>query len=390
MHQSGFISSIWTFDNTVETNYATHSLYRWYGTLVPPLVTRLLQMYSPDRGNVFASFAGSGTVPLECILNNRSCTAIDVHPLALLITWVKTHVQTVDLSQFRRSLLDIHVRYDRAGLPEVHDRDKWFRHDVMCELTYIGERIFELSSLHERRLASVALASTVREVANLDLRCSNHLVFKARPIRPNVLGEFAKKLSDIETRVNSLAWKLPNLVSSVQLRLASATDLSFVDRPMYDLLIAHPPYLGAINYYNVHRLSTDLLADLYRRYDPHDEFWLGYKYDDLRDADISTLSEERYLAGMAATFDQTSRVVRPGGYLAVITGDTRFNGEIRHPSRHFIGWAQERGYYLEDLFIWVLNNKGGLHIARRGHHIDHNYVLIFKRPATARRVKERV
>ena len=37
------------------------------------------------------------------------------------------------------------------------------------------------------------------------------------------------------------------------------------------------------------------------------------------------------------------------------------------------------GFGLEENFIWLLQNNGGMHVLRRGNFIDHNYIAVFRR-----------
>ena len=131
-----------------------------------------------------------------------------------------------------------------------------------------------------------------------------------------------------------------------------------------DLIISHPPYFGAILYYNIYQLENDLL---------------GFDHEEIKDVDISTYSLEKYMRNMKKVFDETYRVLKPKKYACVVIGDTRRNGDIIPAFSHFIDYGTEIGYRLKDIFIWVLIAKAGMNVARRGNYIDHNYILIFQK-----------
>ena len=86
-----------------------------------------------------------------------------------------------------------------------------------------------------------------------------------------------------------------------------------------------------------------------------------------------------YLENMKRVLQQSYKVLKTGGYEALIVGDTRKNGDIQTSLPYLIRTGTEMGFRLEDIFIWKLKHKAGMSIARRGNHIDHNYILIFQK-----------
>ena len=97
--------------------------------------------------------------------------------------------------------------------------------------------------------------------------------------------------------------------------------------------------------------------------------------------DISTTSMKNYLISMQQVFDEMSRVLKPKKYMAVIIGDNRKDGNIQPTFASFIQDATNRlELELKDIFVWVTKGKAGMNVTRRGNYIDHNYILIFKKP----------
>ena len=98
---NNFISSVWEFPNigSSESGYLTHDFLRWYGKLIPQLVSKLLYLYTDENDTVLANFSGSGTVALEAHLTNRNAIGIDANPLALLLSSVKSSPAKIDAEQ---------------------------------------------------------------------------------------------------------------------------------------------------------------------------------------------------------------------------------------------------------------------------------------------------
>ena len=61
----------------------------------------------------------------------------------------------------------------------------------------------------------------------------------------------------------------------------------------------------------------------------------------------------------------------------------QFNYQMKYGVPYFekrgISVKNKYGFDIEDIFVWVLNQKAGMNVARRGNFIDHNYVIIGKK-----------
>ena len=100
--KNNFISSIWDFKDVKlrETNYAAHDFLRWYGKLIPQLVSKLIKLYSNENDLVLANFGGSGTVLLESNILKRDSIGFDSSPLSILLCNVKTTPHKPNSKQF--------------------------------------------------------------------------------------------------------------------------------------------------------------------------------------------------------------------------------------------------------------------------------------------------
>ena len=175
--KNNFISSIWNFSNTStqERNYATHDLLRWYGKLVPQLVSRLINLYSKEGDIVLANFAGSGTVLLESNILKRDSIGIDSNPLAILLSSVKTHPH---IPNSKKILEKIGVAIDSPKRKKYkYDRDdaKWFYSQSFQDVMTIREIIKDETSSQNRDYFLLALASIIKRVSKVDARCINGL-----------------------------------------------------------------------------------------------------------------------------------------------------------------------------------------------------------------------
>ena len=362
--KSNFISSVWDFSNvsTQERNYATHDLLRWYGKLVPQLVSRLIGLYSKEGDVILANFSGSGTVLLESNILKRDSVGIDSNPLAILLSSVKTHPHIPNSRQLLKKLSVAISSRKYKKYPQDRGDSKWFYPETFQDLMATKEVIEKIKSRRDRDYFLLALSSIIKKVSKVDARCINHIVIDKKKKMVNVFHEFSRKLDEMAESMREYQ-KIAN-GNKVSIEKGDARDTKLHDRSV-DLIISHPPYLGAIDYSNIYQLENKIL---------------GFSYDEVDANDISTNSMAKYLSEMYRVFDEMHRVLKNGGHACVVIGDNRKDGKIQPTFAYFIQYASEKlGFRLKDIFVWITSQKAGMNVKRRGNHIDHNYILIFQK-----------
>ena len=86
-----FKDESWDFRNDF-TKYSNHGFHTYPAMMIPQVARRLIEMYGKDKEVLLDPFMGSGTALLEAKLhkNFKKAYGIDINPLALLISKVKT------------------------------------------------------------------------------------------------------------------------------------------------------------------------------------------------------------------------------------------------------------------------------------------------------------
>ncbi len=359
-----FISSVWDFPDvgSTESGYLTHDFLRWYGKLIPQLVSKLLDLYSEENDTVLANFSGSGTVALEAHLANRNAIGIDANPLALLLSRVKSSPAKINADEL--------IEFLDKNMPERTSREysedaflqKWFSPEAYDSLDKYFQACQKIEDVKLRETTTLAIAAIVKKVSKVDARCVNHIVVDKNKKIYDVKSTLYEKLKDISTDVDSLIDKKSKATVTIKAGDARKLDL---ESNSVDLIISHPPYLGAIDYTNIMQLENVIL---------------GNDNKEIDGKDISTTSMKNYLLSMQLVFDEMERVLKHGKHMAIIIGDNRKDGNIQPTFAYFIHDATNRlGLELRDIFVWITKGKAGMNVARRGNFIDHNYILIFKK-----------
>lgn len=379
----GYISSIWVFPED-----GGFQPYRWYGTLPRPLVERLISLYAcNERSRILDPFMGTGTTLEVAAEANLRGTGIDSNPLACLIAETKlartipTHLTTGIASEVAKNAfksLEVHAASDWSWPEALDDKrfeytKKWFRKDTLNALLNLFLEIAEVEDEQIQRLLFVAAAQVVRDVASVDSRCTHHLVTKKKGfVNPTTLWK--EKVANIVKAGRRTSVDLSRIV----IRQGSVFEPT-LELDSAEFALIHPPYLGMIHYHLMHRLATDLLDVVNMMKSPASLKKYDFNYERIRKVDVSTDSSNEYNLFVKKLTEKLQKIVVSSGCCAVIIGDQRYKGHLRHPFTEFIKGFETSGFDLEENFIWILENNAGMHILRRGHFIDHNYILIFRK-----------
>ena len=364
MKNKQLISTIWNFDTSEDSSYLTHGVYRWYGKLVPQLVAKTLDQYAEPGDTIIANFSGSGTIALESMIRNINCIGTDINPLAILISKVKTkkiHIKDIN-NYLERIINEAKKEEEKCDISHLYQPEKWYNGDDAKKLVALKKIIDETIDEDIKNYLLVALASITRDCSNIGSRCVNHIVVDKKKKTKKVYDSFMTSALSIYNCIQELNnYKSTSKVSFIK---QSADDMSYAKDESIDLVFSHPPYLNAVNYYNIYRLSTDLLE---------------LNYDEIRSEDFSAKKLNIFLDFMEKTFRESYRVLKKGKRCIVVIGDTRFHGNLITLGVDFVNLLKKVGFEIEDIHIWEQNRKAGMNVARRGNFIDHNYVIVAKK-----------
>jgi DNA modification methylase len=379
---SGFISSVWTFEGN-----GGSQLYRYYGTLPRQLIERIFTLYAKNANTrVFDPFLGLGTTLDVAADFGIEGQGFDVNPLACLAS--ETRLYTSRDLPFLQAADALERDFKKRGMNAANNISeilmsdkyayarKWFREENLYSILGLLICISGIKDLSTQRLFFVIASQLVREVANVDTRCTHHLVTKRKDFIPAICL-FEQKLA---TAINTLRNK-PADSNRISVMQGSAIDLLPQDKA--DLIIIHPPYLGVIHYHLIHRLATDLLDVVKSAHAPISLSKYDFSYARIKEGDVSTDSSKPYNKFIQNIAASCSKATAANGRCVVIIGDQRNKGHLRHPFTDFIAAFEQHGFLLEEIFVWLLENNGGMHILRRGHFIDHNYILVLHKVAEA-------
>lgn len=163
-------SDFWSSKSRDRTDSA-HCIFQYPAMMVPIVQRRLLRSVidaQPGIESLYDPFVGSGTSLVSGMHFGLSVFGNDVNPLAILISRVRTARRV----EFTIGAISQHVarcaRADRKPAIEtsMKNRDKWFKPEVLAELSGLRRAIRRCDDLWVRRFLWVTLAETVRLTSN--------------------------------------------------------------------------------------------------------------------------------------------------------------------------------------------------------------------------------
>ena len=370
------------------SGYASHNLHSFPAKFPPQLPRKFIEGLTHPGDVVLDPMAGSGTTIVEAILAGRHGIALDIDPLALLLSIVKvTPVSVHDAAQAghevlhgaaaaivrtRRELSDaLENRWDSKTRQFV---DYWFARETQLELLALmseidrvtdpGVRAFlelTFSSIIITKSGGVSLALDLahtrphRAKRVFDRRgqavlqesptniSSSRLRILTKTLRP-ALGEFSLRLrSNLKGLVGPGRQDTGPVVA-----YGDAQRLPLADACV-DLIVTSPPYASnAIDYMRAHKFSLvwmgHLVDELGRKRGQYigGESLRGVGFEELPRPVAEVVAEieahdegrglvlRRYYSEMTRTLREMLRVLKPGRAAVVVVGTSMMRGRDTH------------------------------------------------------------
>jgi DNA modification methylase len=364
---------------------ATHFIHPYPGKLLYHIPHFFLsnQVLCRDNGTVLDPFCGSGTVLLESILNNKNAIGLDVNPLAVLLSKVKTKPIDIDeiTKEFRLLIKNIPSTPESNDFNSVVNIDYWFYPHVKNKLQRIFDGINKVKNTDVKNFFYISLSACLKHVSLANPRMSVPVRLRAEKYsKKNILRDKIEKRLRSLKRINVFMVFYQVVESNIQ-RLAkfmrlyensseaiaylfnSQTGCSengdehnkLVKDGSIDIVITSPPYVSAQKYIRASSLSLGWLnlceANQLKKYESiciGREHYPVSDYKELmqtgiKDADkildkirlcnpLRAHIAANYLVEMENSIKKISRSLKSGGFIVLIIAENRVcNFEFKTP-----------------------------------------------------------
>ena len=290
-----------------ENQYLTHWFYPYRGKFHPQMVRALFNIVGVEPGDtVCEPYVGSGTGALEASLLGINCIAVDISPLCVLLTRVKTRSieALAGIRERVRELLACQTLdpYDRSIAEHPNE--------VVADFLEIA-RLITLSDVSRRRRDGCSW-----------LRKNLEGMLESVEAQAVALDRFRIRRGDVSARRGDAR----------NLRAVGIADATI------DGIVTSPPYSIALDYVKNDEHALEAL-----------------------EVDTSALREEMtgvrgrgakaklalYGEDMQQMFREAARVLKPGAKAAFVIGDATVDGREHTSTREMGDWAVRAGLQRE-------------------------------------------
>lgn len=415
----------------------THYFFRFPAKFHPPVARTLIETYSRPGGVILDPYCGSGTLAVEAAILGRNSIGVDIDPVAVFVSRVKTRrLDLCALQQTWQSLrrrLDEHRRPDseysrrqhrdieystvlrvtnQEGLwvPEIPSITHWFRNYVLVDLARIVAEIDSLDAPASHvDFFRLCFGAIIRNASNADpvpvsgLEVTAHMKRKDRAGR--IVNPFELFTRAVERNVQAIRQFCELAPASVSARFyhTDATALSRSVRTDVDAVITSPPYHSAVDYYRRHTLEMYWLGFTMNRSDRLEllpkyigRTQVSKNHEFVRDGRMLTATVAKwerklrkastsradafkhYAVAMQRSLQELSKVLAKNAPAVFVLGKSRWGTDEIPTSKLFAEMAQEWFDVSERLF-YPIKNRYMSYSRRNGADINKEYVLVLKR-----------
>ena len=315
----------------------THGFHTYPARMHWATAARVIEGLSPRAGHVVDPFCGSGTVLIEARVAGRASTGIDLNPLAIRLSKLKSEpMPRAMLEELALLGSDLRARSEervqardpvRAKLPR--EELAWYDTHVLKEMAGLLEEIEQVEHGRLREACLLVFSSLVVKFSRQRSDTSERAV--ERRLRKGLVSEFfERKTYELCERLAALEAEVrgprPRIVEG------DARDVGQMVPARADLILTSPPYGGTYDYVAHHQ----------RRF-----AWLGLDPRRFEDSEIGA----RRRGDDAGRFEQElfdvlcacAAALKPGGLLVMLMGDARHDGRDAHADEMVAGMAEEAG-----------------------------------------------
>lgn len=266
----------------------------------------LLTRYASPGARVLDPFCGSGTTLVRAARTACRPTGVDVHPIACLISRVKTRSYKASQLDSIEGVAGLPIS-EPASVPahvaHIPRIDHWFDKEVQAALRAITSGIFNRRDELQRDVLLCALSRIIVRVSRQESD-TRYAAIEKNVSYDNVLSLYRRSVREVCSALRSFGFSTP-----VDATVVNADITTITPRELggpFDLVITSPPYPNAYEYWLYHK---------YRMY------WLGFDPIAVRSREIG--ARPHYFKKRPQTADDFERQMQAlCGLLRSVTSPT--------------------------------------------------------------------
>ncbi|MFX0123535.1 MAG: DNA methyltransferase [Candidatus Hodarchaeota archaeon] len=317
----------WDFPDST-TQYLTHKFHSYPARFIPQIPRTIYDICLASNGvKIFDPFMGCGTTLVEAILTQNHAGGVDLNPLAVLISQVKTKSLNVNrLSeiwqtfQIQSQNIDNVIKKEELSKDESNlnltDRFEFPNRILSKRFTPMNVQAFslildyimnEITQVDFQNFFKVGLSSTVTTLAE----SRNWRKVKIWKNFQSKINSMIRIMEDFNKRSKNF-----NNEMHKDIRLSDSRNVSFISDESIDCIVTSPPYVNALDYNRIHQYNMSIL---------------GYDYREFAKGEIGAHGHfisnrwrllTEYLGDLFQSISEMIRVVKSGSVVCIVIGDS--------------------------------------------------------------------
>lgn len=372
------------------------------------LVHNILKEWSIDRRDIILDpFAGCGTTLLACKEFGYRAVGLDILPIAIFVAKVKLQdwSNLNALEEAVESLLKEKFHKPKLSFPEVSIINKAFPKHVQEEILFYKERIIEF----EKPIQDFLMLGLISILEDISYTSKDgqflRIVEKVIPsVKEALRKQLTRMIDDLCVQQQAL---FKEGKADIEIYQGDARELSLPKNYWGKIgaVITSPPYLNRYDYSRTYALELctlyvkdfkdikDIRHSLLRSHiesKVHEGKELSLPaideiLDKLNDKKLNNdripIMIKGYFEDMNLVLKQLYRYLKPGGLIALVVANARFEGEMVPTDLILSELAELNGLKIEK--IWVTRYKGNSsqQMARYGKIPVRESIVFWRKPA---------
>lgn len=266
--------------------YGPHNLHEYRGKFFPQMVRSFLNASGLDIGDVVLDpMCGSGTTNVEVRALGMISIGLDMNPLSVKISNVKTGILEIDQNQLDLEINDLKkkLKLQKINFNDFWDEKdliyllKWFDESALSEIGSIKYQIENIENPIIKEFAEICLSNIIRPISwqkDADLRVRKEI---REYLSLECINKYKEELTYQTNRLIPYLKLIKRNVDLLDYEIkegdAKHVNSSFKQwKGKCNLIVTSPPYATALPYIDTDRLSLIVLGLLPRSHHRKKEF----------------------------------------------------------------------------------------------------------------------
>jgi DNA modification methylase len=302
-------------------DYPIHRWYYFKEAYSPNLpiwvIERIRLKYNGKIQSVLDPFFGSGTTGVSLAQVGFSVTGFEYNPFIYLLGQTKALYPSMDFSNINQAIQSIDFSEPNPAFPmpdlTTISNPEYFSFSEVQILLKVVNQIYSLNlPAPTQHFLLVGVAGAIDDIAHLR-KDGRALRFEIKPNRAQAEQAIKKRWYAMLEDVGKISYK-----GSIEVKRGSALNLSELENSTFDLVLYSPPYLNNFDYSEVYKLELWLLGLI-----SSGESWRVLRKSTIRSHPSIKFDETAYLQSELTTQDIASKLKEMGNSVCLENDNTR-------------------------------------------------------------------